>query len=149
MNFINDHITDDDRKRFDFSVFKRPPSFISPIAKPSIWTVDRDAGAFLIWLGDQGHDASEEDQEKAVEYFSLWWNDINVECKLWNYEHAPNAITWKQEWISIPEKHVANKKEIWGALKEALVTYQLHGDASHLLFRRPSSAPLSEIKFDF
>ena len=147
MNFINDLVTKEDRKRFDFSVFKQPPSFISPVSTPTRWTVDREVGTFLIWLGDQGHDASDEDRKKGVEYYSLWWKGINIECKLWRVTHAENSVTWKQDWISIPEAHLDKKEEIIEALSQALKVYQ------HFMFARsagdPQYPPYTEIKFDF
>ncbi len=149
MNFINDLITDEDRKRFDFSVFKRAPDFVYKLSEPTIWTVDREAGVFLIWLGNQGPQADDEDRRKGVTYYSLWWNECNIECKLWRFDHAQNSITWKQDWISIPEKYLDRKQEVWGVLQEALIAYQLNGNSSFLFFGDPPVPELSEIKFDF
>jgi hypothetical protein len=113
------------------------------------WTVDRNEGVFLLRIGDHGPAATEEDFQKGIQYFSLWWKGVNVECKLWYKSQAPNAITWKQDWIDVPKEHMAHKKEIWDALKEALTVYQINGDAFRLSFGDPSLPPLSEIKFDF
>jgi hypothetical protein len=147
MNFINDIITDEDRKRFDFSVFKRAPDFVYPLSTPTRWTVDRDAGVFLIRIGDQGPDASDEDRKKGVEYYSLWWSGMNIECKLWYFTHAPHSITWKQDWIGVPDEYFDRKEEVIEVLKQALRVYQ------YFMFSRksgdPKYPPLSEIKFDF
>lgn len=151
MNFINDVVTDEDRKRFDFSVFKQAPGFVRTLSTPTEWTVDREAGVFLIWIGDQGHNADDEDRKRGVEYFSLWWNGMNIECKLWYFTHAPNSITWKQDWIGISDEYFDRKEEVWEVLKQALRVYQTDGDryrvTKHPLFA--PLKPLTEIKFDF
>lgn len=146
MKFINDVITDEDRKNFDFSVFKQAPLFARPV-RPSSWTVDREAGVFLIWLGRDRPDNDEESYKKGVEYFSLWWNGFNTECKLWRTEHAPNSITWHQDWIGVPEEHMSQKPKVCEVLKQALQTYQYFSFFNP--FIKTPMPPFEEIKFDF
>ncbi len=145
MNFINDLIADEDRKRFDFSVFKRPTLFTEPIYSPRRWTVDRDAGVFLIWLGGGN------EEEQNAEYFSLWWHDTNIEMKLAWHSHMPNGITWTKSWISIsePKDLSEHKDEIYAVLKEALVIYQVFGEPPRLIHGHQSKTSLTEVKFEF
>ncbi len=142
MNFINDLITDEDRKRFDFSVFKRPTLFTEPIYSPRRWTVDRDAGVFLIWLR-----GGNEEERRAV-HFSLWWKSTNIEMKLAYDFHGPNSLTWTKSWIDVPEHLSEQMPEIYAVIKEALIVYQLDGEASRL-FNGRNERPLDEIKFEF
>jgi hypothetical protein len=145
MNFINDLITDEDRKRFDFSVFKQLTNFNKPIDNPRIWTVDRKAGVFLLSVGGGN------EEEQNAKYFSLWWHDSNIEMKLAWHSHMPNGITWTKSWISIsePKDLSEHKDEIYAVLKEALVIYQVFGNVLHLIYGRISEVPLAEVKFEF
>jgi hypothetical protein len=143
MNFINDLITDEDRKRFDFSVFKQLTNYNKPIDNPRIWTVDRQAGVFLLWIGGGN------EEERNAEHFSLWWHDTNIEMKLASHSHMSNGMTWTKSWIDVPEHLSEEKPEIYAVVKEALVVYQVFGDSSHLLYGRPQYPKLAEVKFEF
>lgn len=147
MNFINDFVTDEDCKRFDFSVFKKAPAFAFPLPQPVRWTVDRAAGVFLLKLGDAKSVNGNGDGFQNFEYFSLWWQGCDIECKLWSFRHTANAITWKRDWIAIPPEHIGKMSEIYAVLQQALKTYQYQD--YFMASNQTGQKPMDDFRFDF
>ncbi|MCG2593349.1 hypothetical protein LZ009_11230 [Ramlibacter sp. XY19] len=137
MAFVNERISGDDRKNFDFDVIKRPPLYREPI-DPSHWTIDRSRNAFLIWtLGGR------EDEQNA-EHFALWLDGNVVYAKLLrdSVGHFSSHVqtTWRLQKLMIPAHRESTRGEIIEVLRDALAAYKVGSGvrvASH------------EAKFDF
>jgi hypothetical protein len=160
MNFINDRITDEDRKRFDFTVFKTPIYSALPyyseerlklqksISQPRCWTVDREAKCFIIDIGTPRRGMPDPDDPDDV-YFSLWWKETNIEFGATRVWHAGDSLTWQHVWTDIPEQFKDRKIEIHTAIEVALTTHQRDGDYAHHLWGSPIRRRLDEIKVEF
>jgi hypothetical protein len=161
MNFINDRITDEDRKRFDFTVFKTPIYSALPyyseerlkmqkrISTPYFWTVDREARCFIITLGSPSSGMPDPDHLAEDVYFSLWWQEINIEFIAIKVPYDKNSLAWKGVWVAMPEHLKDKETEIYAVIEAALLTYQYDGDRFLLNFPDLVERRLDKVKVEF
>jgi len=124
MAFVNELISDEDKQRFDFSVIRRPPTYLESVY-PHHWTIDRERDLFLIWTRGGGED------DRNAAYFALWWKGnvlpVNLEFTEIGTIHDHIKTTWRLRWIGVPPHLERERTAIISALKEALVVYKVGG----------------------
>ena len=124
MGFVNEFISEEDKKRYDFSRIKRPPLYHKSI-RPDTWTVDRTRDVFLVWTrgGERGF--------PNEDHFALWWKGeiVNVQFERDDTgEISDHTMThWRLIKIEIPPRLAARRQEILMTVKEALTEYKLSG----------------------
>ena len=124
MGFVNEFISEEDQKRYDFSRIKRPPLYHKSI-RPYTWTVDRARDVFMVTTGGGERGFPNE------QHFALWWHGdiVNVQLERADTGQISGHTTtsWRLIRIEVPPQLAAQKDEVIATLKEALTEYKVHG----------------------
>jgi hypothetical protein len=119
MAFINELISDEDKKKIDWTKFKAWP--FTPSITPWKWTIDRERDVFFIPLGGRGPDGERPD------VYGLWWKGIllRIEARLIGTGSGKfwDSLYWDITKIDIPDDLCSQRKEILDTLREALCAH--------------------------
>jgi hypothetical protein len=124
MTFINERVSDDDAKKYDFEgLSKTLHTSLSNLL--SRWTIDRDRNVFLIWLG-RGQ------EEFAMQNsFLLWIEGQKITISLIESSKGnPFGIgttTWDSLLFTVPQGCKFERAEVVSVLKEALTEFKWPG----------------------
>ena len=124
MSFVNEIISDEDRRKFSVAAIKRPPLYSEPI-DTRYWTMDRQRHAFLIWT----RGGNMEDQ--TLEQFALVVDGTVVYVRL-DHE-ADGAFSshvnsrWHLRGIDIPPELEPRRQDVLALLRDALTEYKVGG----------------------
>lgn len=122
MPFVNEIISDEDKKTVDFSRFALG-NFSCDVSSPTkTWTIDRERAVFLI--GQSYGVRRDPDDDDTFIFILHWQHDFARAAvnKVWTKDH----IHWKG-WIYLATAQMENA-QIWSDLaKEALTTYGAWG----------------------
>lgn len=114
MAFVNEEITEEDKKRIDFSAIKKPIFYKFPIGDPYKWTVDHKREVFFMRVLPCG------ETEPYSDYYVLWWKGDIIYMKLEQEFVGRSRCNWIVRMFNIPY-HLENKREeIVQLLNEAL-----------------------------
>jgi hypothetical protein len=106
MAFVNEKLTDEDKKFISSFEFHNPIGRINELARiPEKWSIDRENNYYLICLGGRG----ELDSEYPPNYYKLIVNTDVIDIKA-RYKTVGNGktgikITWKIESIVVNLKN--------------------------------------------
>lgn len=116
MAFVNELISDEDKKRIDWSKFKAWPH--SDSHQPWKWTIDKQLNVFLVMLGGRGR------EEEHPETYALSWKGdvIRFEAERDGKDTFGTGVdmSWKIFHIAIPPNLEEQRQEILGVLREAI-----------------------------
>jgi hypothetical protein len=128
MAFVNELISEEDKKRIDWSKFKAWP-FTLPIS-PWKWTIDRERDFFFVPLGGNGPDG------ERPEVYALCWNGqiVRLEAKVTGSGGGKfwDTIYWSVSKVDIPDDLQPNQDEILHALKDAICAHGRLFDVEHV-----------------
>src|SRR4051812_32800970 len=118
MAFVNEYVSDADRRAIDFSVIKQAPLNKDPI-DPYMWTIDRDRNVFLMRTGSGGADESE------VQHVALWLQGQVVPATIRSRydDRQKELLVWELQNLDVPEHLRARRSDILQLLREALDEY--------------------------
>jgi hypothetical protein len=124
MAFVNERITEEDKKRIDFSAIKLPIFYDRPIPNDHLykWTVDREREVFFMRLKRRG------EEFPNSSFYTLWWKGdiiyLELETDIWT-----NECKWIVRMLKIPHHLQGKREEIVQLLKEALEVFgSFYGD---------------------
>jgi hypothetical protein len=117
MAFVNERISDEDRKILDPKVFSHPYSKLNVVDNSHYWTIDRKRNIFLIRfpIGFP----------EAPYYFGFYIDNHLVRIDAYtmmegDYKNNKGVMTWNIEKIEIPAPLQPKREEVIAALKEAI-----------------------------
>lgn len=120
MAFVNERMTQEEIVQFEAKALPNPGNRLS-ILRPSIWTIDRENNAFLVW-------GLQEREEPHDYYFLFSWKETPIPVKLGETWDEGSPRTWELRYIKIPEDLDKNRAQIIESLKAALAVYAFNGE---------------------
>ena len=124
MSFVNEIITDEDRRKFNVAAVKRPPLYADSV-DTRYWTMDHSRNAFLIWT--RGGNL----EEQALEQFALVVDGVIAHVRLDHESDGTFATHVNSRWhlrgIDIPPELEARRGEVLALLRDALIEYKVGG----------------------
>lgn len=116
MEFVNEIISEEEKRRIDWTQFKWWPS--SDPHRPWKWTIDRDRDAFLVMLVGRGRDGDH------PEIYAFYWKGdvIRFEAESDGKGMFATGVDmfWKVSNIEIPLHLQKQQEEILIALRAAI-----------------------------
>lgn len=121
MAFVNERVSDEDAKKYDFKSLA-PRIGREEWQLKQGWVIDRARNVFLIWLG-RGQ------EEFAMQQrFLLWWEGQEIAVSI-NGTGKGNPfgrfeMTWDSPAFSFPSDLKVTRKEVISTFKEALTEFK-------------------------
>jgi hypothetical protein len=124
MGFINEKISEEDAKKYDFEALSKTLRCSLSNLKYE-WTIDWDRNIFLIWLGNGQEEFCMQTR------FLLWWAGQIITLSVNNFgERSPDGSkinTWDSPAFAFPDDLKPSHEEVIGILKEALIEFRWAG----------------------
>jgi hypothetical protein len=128
MSFVNELISEKDKKKIDWSKFKAWP-FSQP-HHPWKWTIDRVRDVFLVALEGRGPDG-----DRPETYAFSWKNEVirfEASINSGNEIASDFDLFWCIYKIKIPPHLASKHDEILNDLKEAIDAYGMTYKREHI-----------------
>ena len=112
MAFVNEMITQNERREFQISKYEKKTPFF--------WTIDREKNIILFEI------TTNRDEPTEIE-FGFVWRDVVLDVTFNKETFQPNIVKWTIKSMHIPDEYKEQKEEIVQELRNAMCVYGFSG----------------------
>ena len=124
MGFINEKISEEDAKKYNFETLSKL-LYREVWQLKQGWTIDRDKNIFLIWLG------SGQEEFFIQNKFLLWWDGqvitFSINCSGQRDQFGKRITTWDSPGFELPDDLKPTRDEVISTSKDALTVFKWAG----------------------